>query len=139
MTKIKRRWLMKIEPDAYSWDDLVAEGEGTWDGVHNHRAANNLRAMEVGDEAFFYHSNIGKEVVGIAIISSSGIIDPTDPEGKWAAVKVKPVRKLAQPVTLAAIKANPALAEMELVRLSRLSVAELNEAEWAEVLRMAGE
>lgn len=139
MTKIKRRWLMKSEPDAYSWDDLVAEGEGTWDGVRNHRAANNLRAMEVGDEAFFYHSNIGKEVVGIAAISSSGIIDPTDPEGKWAAVKVKPVRKLAQPVTLAAIKANPALAEMELVRLSRLSVAELSEAEWAEVLRMAGE
>ena len=139
MTKIKRRWLMKSEPDAYSWDDLVAEGEGTWDGVRNHRAANNLRAMEVGDEAFFYHSNIGKEVVGIAIISVSGIADPTDPEGKWAAVKVKPVRKLAQPVTLAAIKANPALAEMELVRLSRLSVAELNEAEWAEVLRMAGE
>ena len=139
MTKIKRRWLMKSEPDAYSWDDLVAEGEGTWDGVRNHRAANNLRAMEVGDEAFFYHSNIGKEVVGIAIISVSGIADPTDPEGKWAAVKVKPVRRLAQPVTLAAIKANPALAEMELVRLSRLSVAELNEAEWAEVLRMAGE
>jgi len=139
MTKIKRRWLMKSEPDAYSWDDLVAEGEGTWDGVRNHRAANNLRAMEVGDEAFFYHSNIGKEVIGIAIISMSGIADPTDPEGKWAAVKVKPVRRLAQPVTLAAIKANPALAEMELVRLSRLSVAELNEAEWAEVLRMAGE
>lgn len=139
MTKIKRRWLMKSEPDAYSWDDLVAEGEGTWDGVRNHRAANNLRAMQAGDEAFFYHSNIGKEVVGIITISVPGISDPTDPEGKWAAVKVRPVRKLASPVTLAAIKANPALAEMELVRLSRLSVAELTEAEWAEVLRMAGE
>ncbi|MBS0253751.1 MAG: EVE domain-containing protein [Proteobacteria bacterium] len=139
MTKIKRRWLMKSEPDAYSWDDLVAEGEGTWDGVRNHRAANNLRAMQAGDEAFFYHSNIGKEVVGIITISVPGISDPTDPEGKWAAVKVRPLRKLASPVTLAAIKANPALAEMELVRLSRLSVAELTEGEWAEVLRMAGE
>lgn len=137
MTKIKRRWLMKSEPDAYSWDDLIAEGEGTWDGVRNHRAANNLRAMAVGDEAFFYHSNIGKEVVGIITISQSGITDPSDPEGKWAAVKVKPVRKLAQTVTLAAIKANPALADCELIRLSRLSVAELTEAEWAEMLRMA--
>lgn len=139
MTKIKRRWLMKSEPDAYSWDDLVAEGEGTWDGVRNHRAANNLRVMEVGDEAFFYHSNIGKEVVGIITISQAGLTDPTDPEGKWAAVKVKPVRKVARPVTLAAIKANPALAECELIRLSRLSVAELTEGEWAEMLRMAGE
>ena len=134
-----RLWLMKSEPDAYSWDDLVAEGEGTWDGVRNHRAANNLRAMEPGDQAFFYHSNIGKEIVGIVAISQSGLPDPTDPEGRWACVKVKPVRKLARPVTLAAIKAEPALAEMELVRLSRLSVAELRPAEWAKVLEMAGE
>ena len=135
----RRFWLMKSEPDAYGWDDLVAEGEGTWDGVRNHRAANNLRAMQVGEQAFFYHSNIGREIVGIAEISLSGIADPSDPEGKWAAVKVRPVRKLARPVTLSDIKANPALAEMELVRLSRLSVAELTESEWKEVLRMAGE
>lgn len=135
----KSYWLMKSEPDAYSWDDLVAEGEGTWDGVRNHRAANNLRAMKTGDQAFFYHSNIGKEIVGIVEISVAGIGDPTDPEGKWAAVKVKPVRKLGQTVTLKDIKANPALADMELVRLSRLSVAELKPAEWKEVLRMAGE
>jgi predicted RNA-binding protein with PUA-like domain len=135
----RRFWLMKSEPDAYSWDDLVAEGEGTWDGVRNHRAANNLRAMQVGEQAFFYHSNIGREIVGIAEISLSGIADPSDPEGKWAAVKVRPVRKLARPVTLSEIKANPALAEMELVRLSRLSVAELTQSEWKEVLRMAGE
>ncbi len=135
----RRFWLMKSEPDAYSWDDLLAEGEGTWDGVRNHRAANNLRAMQVGEQAFFYHSNIGREIVGIAEISLSGIADPSDPEGKWAAVKVRPVRKLARPVTLSDIKANPALAEMELVRLSRLSVAELTESEWKEVLRMAGE
>ncbi|OCC24891.1 ubiquinol-cytochrome C reductase [Croceicoccus estronivorus] len=135
----KSYWLMKSEPDAYSWDDLVSEGEGTWDGVRNHRAANNLRAMKVGDQAFFYHSNIGKEIVGIVEISVEGIADPSDPEGKWAAVKVKPVRKLAQPVTLKAVKANPALEDMELVRLSRLSVAEVRPEEWREVLSMAGE
>ncbi len=134
-----RLWLMKSEPDAYSWDDLVREGEGTWDGVRNHRAANNLRAMQVGDLAFFYHSNIGKEIVGIAAISQGGLTDPTDPEGKWAAVKVTPVRKLARPVTLASIKADPALAGMELVRLSRLSVAEIQPEEWAHILAMAGE
>lgn len=134
-----RLWLMKSEPDAYSWDDLVTEGEGTWDGVRNHRAANNMRAMQVGDQAFFYHSNIGKEIVGIITISQSGLIDPTDPEGKWACVKVMPVRKIKRPVTLAQIKAEPSLADMELVRLSRLSVAELQPAEWAKVLEMAGE
>lgn len=134
-----RLWLMKSEPDAYGWDDLVAEGEGTWDGVRNHRAANNLRAMEVGDKAFFYHSNIGKEIVGIVTISRSGLTDPSDPEGKWACVKVKPVRKLKRPVTLAQVKAEPALAEMELVRLGRLSVGEVLPSEWAKVLEMAGE
>lgn len=136
---MKRLWLMKSEPDAYSWDDLVAEGEGTWDGVRNHRAANNMRAMEVGDQAFFYHSNIGKEIVGIITISQGGLIDPTDPEGRWACVKVKPVRKLKRPVTLAQVKAEPALTEMELVRLGRLSVAEVRPEEWAKVLEMAGE
>lgn len=134
-----RLWLMKSEPDAYSWDDLVAEGEGTWDGVRNHRAANNMRAMQVGDQAFFYHSNIGKEIVGIITISQSGLIDPTDPEGRWACVKVKPVRRLRQSVTLAQIKAEPSLQEMELIRLGRLSVAELKPEEWAKVLEMAGE
>ncbi|GGY95505.1 EVE domain-containing protein [Novosphingobium colocasiae] len=133
----KRYWLMKSEPDAYSWDDLVAEGEGTWDGVRNHRAANNMRAMQVGDEAFFYHSNIGKEVVGVISISVTGITDPSDPDGKWAAVKVRPVRKLARPVTLAEIKADPALEGIELVRLSRLSVAELTEPEWKHILSLS--
>ncbi len=135
----KSYWLMKSEPDAYSWDDLLAEGEGTWDGVRNHRAANNLRAMQVGDEAFFYHSNIGKEIVGVVQISKSGIPDPSDPEGKWAAVKVKPVRKLARPVTLKEVKADPKLAEMELVKLSRLSVAVVTPEEWAYILKLADE
>ncbi|MBO9602498.1 MAG: EVE domain-containing protein [Novosphingobium sp.] len=134
----RRYWLMKSEPDAYSWDDLVAEGEGTWDGVRNHRAANNLRAMQVGDQAFFYHSNVGLEIVGIVEISVAGLTDPSDPDGKWAAVKVKPVRKLARAVTLKEIKATPALAEMELVKLSRLSVAEVRPDEWQLILSLAG-
>ncbi|EQB09754.1 ubiquinol-cytochrome C reductase [Novosphingobium lindaniclasticum LE124] len=133
----KRYWLMKSEPDAYGWKDLVAEGEGTWDGVRNHRAANNLRAMQVGDEAFFYHSNIGKEIVGIITISQSGLVDPSDPEGKWAAVKVKPVRKLARPVTLAQLKADPKLADMEVIKLSRLSVAEVLPSEWEHILSLS--
>ncbi len=133
----KNYWLMKSEPDAYSWDDLVTEGEGTWDGVRNYRARNNLAAMKVGDEAFFYHSNIGKEIVGIATISEAGLTDPTDPEGKWAAVRVKPVRKLGRPITLAEIKADPALSEMELIKLSRLSVAEVRPAEWKYILGLA--
>ena len=134
-----RYWLMKSEPDVYGWDDLIAEGEGTWDGVRNHRAKNNLAAMQIGDQAFFYHSNIGLEIVGIAEISVSGITDPTDPDGKWAAVKVKPVRKLARPVTLKQVKAEPRLAGMELIRLSRLSVSEVTPEEWRVVLEMAGE
>lgn len=131
-----RYWLMKSEPDAYSWDDLNAEGEGTWDGVRNHRAKNNLAAMEVGDLAFFYHSNIGKEIVGVVEISATGLTDPTDPEGKWAAVKVKPRSALQRPVTLKEIKADPALAECELIKLSRLSVAEITSAEWDHILAL---
>ena len=140
MTKINpdaALWLMKSEPDAYSWDDLVAEGEGTWDGVRNHLAARNLRTMKKGDLAFFYHSNIGKEIVGIVRISKPGLTDPSDPDGKWAAVKVRPVRKLKRPVTLVEIKATPALAEMELLRLSRLSVSAVRPAEWELVEAMA--
>lgn len=133
----KTYWLMKSEPDAYGWDDLTTEGEGTWDGVRNHRAKNNLAAMKLGDEAFFYHSNVGKEIVGIVTISAADMTDPTDPEGKWAAVKVKPVRKLERPVTLKEIKADPALAEMELVKLSRLSVAAVTANEWKYILAMA--
>jgi Uncharacterized conserved protein len=133
----KRYWLMKSEPDAYGWDDLIADGEGTWDGVRNHRAANNLRSMKIGDEAFFYHSNIGKEIVGIVTISAEGLIDPTDPEGKWAAVKVKPLRKLPKTITLKQIKADPKLKEMELVKLSRLSVAAVTPEQWDRILSLA--
>ena len=135
----KQFWLMKSEPDVYSYDDLVAEGEGTWDGVRNHSAAINLRTMKVGDEAFFYHSNIGLEIVAIITISQEHFIDPTDEKARFVAVKVKPSRKLAQSVTLKAIKANQNLAEMEMLRQSRLSVAPVRESEWKEILKMAGE
>ena len=137
MSKNKRYWLMKSEPNAYSWDDLVEEKEGIWDGVRNHRASNNMRDMQVGEEAFFYHSNIGKEIVGIVRISVSGITDPTDPEGKWATVKVKPVRKLKRPITLKEIKADPNLEGIELVRLSRLSVAEITPKEWDYIVALS--
>lgn len=135
----KQFWLMKSEPDVYSYDDLVSEGEGTWDGVRNHSAAINLRTMKVGDEAFFYHSNIGLEVVAIMTISHAHFLDPTDEKARFVAVKVKPSRKLAQPVTLKAIKGNPKLADMEMLRQSRLSVAPVRPAEWKEILKMAGE
>jgi predicted RNA-binding protein with PUA-like domain len=135
----KQFWLMKSEPDVYSYDDLVAEGEGTWDGVRNHSAAINLRTMKVGDQAFFYHSNIGLEIVAIITISQEHFIDPTDEKARFVAVKVKPSRKLAQSVTLKAIKANPNLAEMEMLRQSRLSVAPVRATEWKEILKMAGE
>ena len=132
-----RYWLMKTEPAKYSWDDLVADGETVWDGVRNHRASNNMRDMQVGDRAFLYHSVTGKEIVGIVEISRSGITDPTDPEGKWATVDIKPVRKLERPVTLKEIKAEPTLEGIELVRLSRLSVAELSQAEFDKICAMA--
>ncbi len=130
-------WLVKSEPFKYSWDQLVEDGETIWDGVRNHRAANNLRAMEVGDQCFFYHSNKGLEIVGIAEVSEAGLIDPTDPEGKWPTVKIKPVRQLDNFVTLKAIKASPTLEGIELVRLSRLSVAETRPEEWKIILEMS--
>ncbi len=132
-----RYWLMKSEPDVYGWDELVKEGEGVWDGVRNHLAKNNLAAMEVGDQAFFYHSNIGREIVGIAEISEAGLTDPTDESGKWAAVRVKPKTKLPNAVTLKQMKAEPRLAEMQLVKLSRLSVCEVKPDEWSIILEMA--
>ncbi len=134
---MSRYWLIKSEPFKYSWDDLVRDKEEVWDGVRNHRAKNNLIAMEVGDQCFFYHSREGLEIVGIAEVSVSGITDPTDPTGKWAAVKVKPKEKFDNPVTLKQIKAEPSLAECELVRLGRLSVAEITPKEWKKIYSMA--
>jgi len=129
-----RHWLIKSEPAAYSWDDLARDGETLWDGIRNYRAAGNLRAMKKGERAFFYHSVTGKEIVGIVEVSEAGLPDPRDPA--WAAVKVKPVRALQRPVTLAEIKADKSLAEIELVRQSRLSVAEIRPNEWDRVIEL---
>jgi len=128
-------WLIKSEPAAYSWEDLQKDGETLWDGVRNHRAANNLRTMKKGDLAFFYHSVTGKEIVGIAEVSEPALTDPKDES--WAAVKFKPVRALERAVTLAEIKGDPSLNGIELVRLSRLSVAEITPSEWERILELA--
>jgi predicted RNA-binding protein with PUA-like domain len=133
----KRYWLMKSEPESYGWDRLVKEGGTLWDGVRNHRAKMNLQAMKAGDQAFFYHSVTGKEIVGVVEVIRAGLGDPKDETGTWAAVEIKPVRKLERPVTLAAIKADPALADIELIRQSRLSVAEIRPDEWRKILSMA--
>ena len=133
----KSYWLMKSEPDVYSWDDLVAEGEGTWDGVRNYTARLNLRAMKKGDEVFFYHSNIGLEIVGIARITKEGFQDPSDDTGRWTSVKLKPVKKLKRPVSLKEIKADPALADMELLTKFRLSVSAVAAPEWEHLLAMS--
>lgn len=128
-------WLIKSEPETYGWADLVAEGQTEWTGVRNHTAAINLRAMAVGDEALFYHSVSEKAVVGIARIMRTW--QPDGDDGKWASVQVSPVRPFAKPVTLAAIKAEPKLAAMELLRQSRLSVAPVRPEEWAVIEAMA--
>ncbi|WP_324749357.1 EVE domain-containing protein [Sphingomonas sp. LY54] len=128
-------WLMKSEPETYGWDDLVRDGATDWDGVRNNAARLHLRAMQPGDEAFFYHSGKDKAVVGILRIAGAGRPDGAD--GAWVKVPVEPVRPIG-PVTLQAIKAEPALARMELVRQSRLSVSPVREDEWARILEMAG-
>jgi predicted RNA-binding protein with PUA-like domain len=138
MTQINH-WLMKSEPDVYSWDDLVRDGTGIWDGVRNHTAKLNMMAMAIGDQALFYHSNIGKACVGIVEIVETAFPDPTaEPGSPWVVVRVKPVRALGAAVTLAAIKAEPRLANMELIRQSRLSVAPVRADEWAVIMEMAG-
>jgi predicted RNA-binding protein with PUA-like domain len=130
-------WLLKSEPDVYSYDDLVKDGETVWNGVRNNAAALNLKAMQAGDEAFFYHSNIGKEVVAVCRIAKPACPDPTDESGRWVAVTVEPVRRLARPVTLAEMKAEPALAQFQLIRQSRLSVVPVRPEEWSKILQMA--
>jgi predicted RNA-binding protein with PUA-like domain len=129
------RWLMKSEPDSYSWSDLVRDGGTEWDGVRNNAARLHLKAMKPGDEAFFYHSMSDKAVVGIMRVTRAAELDPKAPD--WVRVRVEPVKPLAKPVTLAEIKAEPALAKMELIRQSRLSVAPVRDEEWAKVLDMA--
>ncbi|MFL6724824.1 MAG: EVE domain-containing protein [Sphingomicrobium sp.] len=127
-------WLMKSEPGAYSWDDLVRDGGTMWDGVRNNAARLHLRAMKPDDQAFFYHSMDERAVVGIMRIT--GIGQPDGEDGSWVKVPVKPVKALPRPVTLAQIKAEPRLAKMELIRQSRLSVAPVREEEWKLILEM---
>ena len=128
-------WLMKSEPASYGWDDLVRDGATEWDGVRNNAARLHLKAMKPGDEAFFYHSMSDKAVVGVMRVTRGAELDPKAPE--WVTVRVEPSRKLERPVTLAEIKAEPALAQMELIRQSRLSVAPVREEEWEAVLAMS--
>ena len=128
-------WLMKSEPETFSWDDLVRDGKTEWDGVRNHTAAGNLRAMKLGDRAFFYHSVQGLEIVGIMEVSREA---KPDGEGKhWVSVEVKPVEPLARPVSLKAVKAEPALANMDLVKFSRLSVGKVTPDEWKRIIDMS--
>lgn len=132
-------WLMKSEPEAYSWDDLVRDGGTEWDGVRNNAATLNLKAMKKGDRAFLYHSVSDKAVVGIMEIVREAQPDPkAKPGERWVSVRVEPVAKLPRPVTLAEIKAEPRLADIELIRQSRLSVAPIRASEWTLIQEMAG-
>ncbi|MBA2435485.1 MAG: EVE domain-containing protein [Verrucomicrobiota bacterium] len=133
---MKNHWLVKQEPEAYSWDDFVRDGLTTWSGVRNFQARNNLRAMRKGDAVLFYHSVSEKAVVGIARVTREAFADPTAKEGDWSAVELKPVKPLKRPVTLEQIKAEPKLREIALLRNSRLSVQPLGKAEFELICRL---
>ncbi|PZF71205.1 EVE domain-containing protein [Taibaiella soli] len=129
-------WLVKSEPFKYAWDKFVADGETFWDGVRNYQARNNMKAMSVGDQVLFYHSNEGMEVVGIAEVSAAAYQDPTTDDERWVVVNLKPVKKLKKPVTLATMKETPELENMSLIRQSRLSVCDLSKEEFKLVVKM---
>ena len=130
-------WLIKSEPFKYSWDQFVADKQTFWDGVRNYAARNNLRSMKKGDEVFFYHSNEGLEIIGIAKVAKEAYQDPTTDDTNWAVVDFKPVKKLKKPVSLATIKAEPRLKDIALVRLGRLSVSPITDHEWKVILELA--
>ena len=130
-------WLVKSEPNAYSWQQLVKDKETSWDGVRNFAARIHLKAMKKGDEVFYYHSNEGTEIVGIAKVSKEFYQDPTTDDDKWVSVMLKPVKALKKPVPLAEIKANKKLQNMALVRIGRLSVQPVTDEEWNEVMKMS--
>lgn len=132
-------WLVKSEPFKYSWDQFEKDGQTFWDGVRNYAARNFLRDMKKGDKVFFYHSNEGLEIVGIATVIRESYQDPTTDEEAWVAVDLKPVKKLRKPISLAQIKKEKKLADMALLRLTRLSVQPVRESEWKIVMEMAGE
>ena len=136
MAKSAACYLVKSEPSVYSFEQLCRDGQTRWDGVRNYEARNNLRAMRVGDRLLYYHSNEGKQIVGVARVVKAAYPDPTAPGEDWSVVEVAPVVALSQPVTLATVKAEPRLAEMALVRKSRISVVPVTAAEFALVLRL---
>jgi predicted RNA-binding protein with PUA-like domain len=133
-----QHFLVKSEPDVFSWEDQARNGVEPWTGVRNAQAANFLRGMALGDLAFFYHSNIGKEIVGIVEVVRTAYPDPTDETGRWVCVDVKAVKPVVRPVTLAAIKAEPRLEGIALVRQSRLSVMPISPEHWSVLCEMAG-
>ena len=135
---MKRHWLVNQEPSAYSWSDFVADGRTSWTGVRNFTAKNNMRAMKLGDLGFFYHTGDEKRIVGIVKVVALAHPDSTDTEGKWSCVDVAAVTPLPEPITLAQVKAEPKLKDMALVKLARLSVQPVTDAEWALACKMGG-
>lgn len=132
-------WLVKSEPSVYSWDQFVKEKQTCWSGVRNYAARINLRAMKKGDEVLYYHSNEGIEIVGIAKVIKEAYQDPTTDDDRWVAVDIKAHKKLKKPVSLAVLKAEKRFADMDLVRLGRLSVGTVKPEEWEMVMKLAGE
>lgn len=131
-------WLLKSEPDVWSWAQQVAKGTEFWNGVRNYQAAKNLKTMQVGDQAFFYHSNIGREIVGIVTVTQAASIDPTDPTGRFVGVHVTADKALPRPVPLDQIKTIPELADIALIRQSRLSVMPISPTHWDILCRLGG-
>jgi predicted RNA-binding protein with PUA-like domain len=131
-------WLFKSEPGAWSWDDQVKEGAAEWDGIRNYQADNNMKAMKIGDKAFFYHSIKEKQVVGVVEIVKEHYPDPTDPKGRFGMVDVKAVCPVKTPVTLEDVRNEPSLSELALIRQSRLSVMPVTAPEWKQICKMAG-
>ena len=131
-------WLVKSEPDAYSWQQLVKDKETSWDGVRNYAARGHLKNMKKGDEVFYYHSNEGTDIVGIAKVAKEFYKDPTTDDDRWVSVALKPVKAIKKPVALAQIKADKRLQNMALVRIGRLSVQPVTEEEWDIILEMGG-
>src|SRR5882672_7746540 len=131
-------WLVKSEPEAYSWSDLLKDGRTAWTGVRNFAARNHLRAMAKGDPVFFYHSGEGKEIVGLARVVKPAYPDPTAKEGDWSCVDLAPVKPVKTPVNLAAMKVDKALKDLKLLRIGRLSVSPVSEKEFARLMELAG-
>lgn len=136
MARARSYWLVKSEPFKYAWDEFVKDGSTYWDGVRNYAARNNLQAMKKNDRVLYYHSNEGKEIVGIAKVIRESYPDPTTSDERWVVVDLAPLKPLKAPVTLAAIKADPTLQKMELVRQSRLSVVPVEKAQFERILKL---